>query len=198
MRKFFVLFMLFFATISVAAQQNIFPSRDECATALLSDNYTTYEPKYFGLKDKDPVDGKSKILAPLESKACVHMLTTGGKQWVVQVEGTEMRWNANKDGSLGSPYARNDCGNPIYGIYYPVKPEPVKEVATPTPQVAEAPTPQVVEEKEQLPPIFDSNVPTQGQERKTSRIYKYRYRIGGAAAVIGTAAWAGRYFWCLW
>lgn len=51
-------------------------------------------------------------------------------------------------------------------------------------------------EKEQLPPIFDANVPVHN-ERRPSRIYKYRYRIiGGAAVVGGIAAWTK--YLCLW
>jgi len=30
-------------------------------------------------------------------------------QWVIQKKGTVLRWNVNTDGSLGQPYARDDC-----------------------------------------------------------------------------------------
>jgi hypothetical protein len=115
--------------------QNIFPSKDQCATALLSGRYEVYEPKFFGLKETNPVDGKTKVLAPIESKACVKMLTAGGEQWVIQVEGTVFRWKANPDGSLGTPYARDDCGNPISEIYYPVASQMVVEKSATQPVV---------------------------------------------------------------
>ena len=89
----------------------MFETQESCDSALHSGNFTYYEPKYFGLKDKNPVNGTTKVRAPLETDECIPMLTVSGWKHVVQKTGTMMRWDVNPDGSL-TLYARDDCGNP--------------------------------------------------------------------------------------
>ncbi|HEV7702387.1 MAG TPA: hypothetical protein VGO63_03030 [Candidatus Paceibacterota bacterium] len=99
------------AAVSAQSKPDKFSSKASCEAALTSGNYTVYEPKYFGLKDKNPVNGTTRITAPLETTECLEEFTVVGSRWVVQNAGTMMRWNVNPDGTL-SLYARDDCGNP--------------------------------------------------------------------------------------
>ena len=110
--------MLSAQNASAQTSNNMFSSKSTCNTALVSGNYVVYEARYFGLKDKNPVNGKTTKVAPLEADACVHMLTTAGMQWVVQPKGMMMRWNVGTDGSL-KLYARDDCGNPADELSFP-------------------------------------------------------------------------------
>ncbi len=115
---FFVVVMA--VSVSAMADGDMFDSEEECVKTLLSDDFSFYEPKYFGLKNKNPVNGTTKVVAPLEQDACVYMLTVSGKKWVPQSDGTEFRFEKDANGNLKTvPYARNDCGNPVYGISYP-------------------------------------------------------------------------------
>ena len=100
------------------AGPNMFEDKKACDAAMRTGDYRYYEPKYFGLKDKNPVDGESRRAVPIESDACVDMLTVSGRKLVVQKEGTILRWHA-VNGVLKEPYARDDCGNTVYAIHYP-------------------------------------------------------------------------------
>ncbi|MDP3958301.1 MAG: hypothetical protein Q8Q36_02460 [bacterium] len=96
----------------------MFATKEACYEALrVTRNFSYYEPRFFSWKNKNPVDGTSKIVAPIEADRCVRMLTTSGIQWVVQREGTLFRWHA-VNGAISSPvpYARDDCGNPVDDI----------------------------------------------------------------------------------
>lgn len=119
------LFMLFAVICNATASaeekatgQNMFSSKTECEQAILSGNVRFYEPTYFGLKEKDPVNGTTRVSVPLEGNECFLMLTVQGKKWVAQKEGTEFRYVKDSDGNLAAvPYARDDCGNPVYKPY---------------------------------------------------------------------------------
>ncbi|MEK7581889.1 MAG: hypothetical protein AAB488_00980 [Patescibacteria group bacterium] len=126
MRTFFevkMLLILFaglvFSAPSVGAEKNMFDNERECNIArelIALGDYDYYEPKYFGLKGNNPVDGKSTVAAPIERDWCYKMLTVSGEKWVVQKSGTVLLFHKNADGTLGEPYAREDCGNPIYSV----------------------------------------------------------------------------------
>lgn len=199
----FCFIVLSFATV-VNAQPNIFPSREQCEAAFLSGTYSVYEPKFFGLKETNPVDGKTKITNPLESSACVGMLTTAGKKWVVQTEGTILRWNVNADGSLGTPYSRDDCGNPIFGISYPTAPQ-VVEHRTPAPQPQPVVEINVVQQNENSSPIkgldyyekqFSGPTPTPATEQpRRSFVRRHWKGIAGLAALGGVVAYGIENCW---
>lgn len=112
----------------------IFDTKESCLEAVSSGEFTIYEPKWLGMKDKNPIDEKLKVAVPLEADACVFMLTSTGKRWVIQPRETMFRWLTNEDGSLLKPYALDKCGNPVYEIVYP----------TPKPAQVEQPEPTVV------------------------------------------------------
>lgn len=141
----FFVFIVVTTTVTAQSKPNMFPDKDSCGAAYRSGNYTTYEPKFFGLKGHEPVDGKSKIAAPLEADACLHSLTTAGKQWIVEHKGFMMRWETNADGSLKEvPYAIDACGNPNDGIFYPSAPQTTAtatQPAAPAASQASAPAP---------------------------------------------------------
>ena len=117
------------------AKPSTFVSKDEAIAAYRSGNFTPYQPKFFGLSGTNPVNGTTKVVAGLEEDAVVHLLTTAGWRWTVQLEGTEYRWDVPAGSAV--VYARNDCGNPADEVVYP-KTTPVP--ATP-PATATAPPP---------------------------------------------------------
>jgi len=120
-------------------------------------NFRFYEPRYFGLNTKNPTNGTSRIAVQLESPTCLEMLVVGGWKFVAQREGTWFRANNLEDGSL-ELYARDDCGNHVYGVtiaprrspivvrepVYRSQPpvvyrEPIREIAPPPPPVIDSP-----------------------------------------------------------
>lgn len=122
--------VLLYSAFANAEKQRFFGNdKAKCENSLPTKDFTSYEPKYFGLKGKNPVNGTTIVAAPTERDLCAHMLTTAGWQWVGQEIGTVLRWEA-KDGVLIRPIARDDCGNPIDGISY-------GPPATPTSQPAQ-------------------------------------------------------------
>lgn len=138
-----VLSMMVLALVAVGAHAqtphhpNTFPTMEACAGALHAGHFRFYEPRYFGLKGQDPVDNRERIVVPLETDSCLEMLTVGGRRFVVQREGTLFRARRQADGSL-TLYARDDCGNPVYGFNYlapevEVKEEPVRAYVHPRP-----------------------------------------------------------------
>jgi hypothetical protein len=107
---------------------NTFPTLASCTEALASGRLRYYEPRYFGLAAREPVDGRERIRVPLESDLCLEMLVVGGVRFVAQREGTVFRARRLADGSL-SLYARDDCGNPVYGAILPAAAPPPPEPA---------------------------------------------------------------------
>jgi len=98
----------------------MFETKEQCNSALLSGNCSFYEPKYFGLKKKKPANGVSRVIAPSERNQCVLMTTVNGRKWVAQKEGTLFRHTKDGKGNLNPlPYARDDCGNPVYALSVP-------------------------------------------------------------------------------
>jgi len=117
-----VAMLLFAFSASVNAEINMFGTGPACISALVSGNGVPYIPQHFGLNSNDPVNGSTRVARSLETDACVRMKTTAGVRWVIQKKGDVLRWNVNANGSLGQPYARDDCGNPINEISYPSSP----------------------------------------------------------------------------
>ncbi len=150
MKKFLVIILtvvsfLFAGQALAKSNPSVFLSKDGCTQALVGGNYTPYEPKFFGLSKKNLTDGKTSKVAKIEDDGCFLMLTTAGKKWVVQKDGTKFRFKLNADGNLATiPYALDVCGNPVYDVVYasslqkppaPVKPVAVKAVESqPAPQ----------------------------------------------------------------
>lgn len=119
-----------------------FETREACHSAVLSGEgaYRIYVPKDLSGAGKNPVDGITKVMAPLETVigvACVEMNTQWGRKFVPQSEGTEFRFKVNADGSR-TPYARHDCGNKVYSISHPTpkqsEPEKKAEVKAEIPR----------------------------------------------------------------
>lgn len=117
------------AEAQVQPMPNMFPTMAACSAALESGAFRFYEPKYFGLRTKNPVNGIDRVVVPLESNLCLEMLVVGGHRFVAQREGTLFRAHRLADGSL-SLYARDDCGNPVYGVVFPA-PAVFEEIRTP-------------------------------------------------------------------
>lgn len=122
-----------------AAPPWMFATREECDTAISAGekSYRIYVPKDTRNKGKNPVDGVTKVVAPLETVigvACVEMDTQMGRKFVPQAEGTKLRWKINADGPP-TPYALDICGNNIYSISYGTLKLPEEE------EKAEAETP---------------------------------------------------------
>lgn len=114
-----------------------FETREACHSAVLSGEgaYRIYVPKDLSGAKKDPVDGVTKVVAPLETAigvACVEMNTQWGRKFVPQAEGTELRFKVNADGSR-TPYARHDCGNKIYSTSYPTPKQAEKKAEAEAP-----------------------------------------------------------------
>jgi hypothetical protein len=126
-----------------SSKPNVFRTSDACVAGYLSGNFTFYEPTHFGLKSKNPVNGKDRILAPLESDACLRVLTVSGVAWAPEPKGTQLRWWANKDGSLKEPYAMEVCGNMVYDVVYPslvkTTPDPASRARDAAPIALEPP-----------------------------------------------------------
>jgi len=134
-----IMFIILAGVANAGATPSIFATKEACESAVNAGEgaYKFYVPKYLGGSKKNPVDGgATKVVAPLEAVACVHMDTTAGKKWVVQPEGAEFRFKINADNSLEDvPYARHDCGNKVYSISYPTPTIPEKKVAAEVPVV---------------------------------------------------------------
>lgn len=180
------------AEAQAPAAPNTFPTLDACNEALRSGQLRFYEPRFFGLKTRNPVDNRERIAVPLESDACLEMLVVGGRRFVAQREGTLFRAHRLADGSL-SLYARDDCGNPVYGVVYPAP-------AIPVPVVEELLEPVIVPDRQVGPAEPERRYhrvhPVKSKKKggfcssKTCRLTIVA--IGGAAA--GYAAW--RYWPC--
>ncbi|HXV26676.1 MAG TPA: hypothetical protein VD862_01475 [Candidatus Paceibacterota bacterium] len=182
------------------APPNTFATMAECSGALVSGAYRYYEPKYFGLRNNEPADGKSRVVVPLESDTCLEMLVVGGRRFVVQREGTLFRAFRRTDGTLVL-YARNDCGNPVYGMEYPpyvtpVEPEPGPEAAEWTPILPPLPGPPPPDVRvvvQQFNTERDRAEDTLKKKGGFCSSRKCRWTLGIlAAGAAGTAAW---YYW---
>lgn len=186
-----------FASGVIAGEQtapvpNTFPTLAACSAALESGAFRFYEPKYFGLRTRNPVNGVDRIVVPLESDQCLQMLVVGGRRFVVQREGTLFRARRLADGSL-SLYARDDCGNPVYNVVRtaPVLLEPEVRESQPIRQhYVPPPPPRFVG-----PPIAKPVPPPVSLEKKGGFCSSKKCRwtliaIGGAVA-----GYATYYYW---
>jgi hypothetical protein len=183
------------AQTSAPVPPNMFSTLAACRQALATGDMRFYEPKYFGLRARDPIDGVDRIAVPLESDTCLEMLVVGGRQFVAQREGTVFRARKLADGSLAL-YARNDCGNPVYGVVYPA---PTVAVLR-DPVVRDTPLHEALPIFEPLGPVQAPLTPVRQSasvvtEKKKGFCSSKKCRLtmlalGGAAA--GYAAW---YYW---
>ncbi len=122
------------AIAKVDKAPSMFSLKEGCTQVLTSGNYTAYLPKDFRQKERNQVDGKTRLLVKIEEAGCFLMDTSSGKKWVVQETGAEMRFMANNVGSIALiPYALNSCGNKIYDVVY------LSELQKPTAPKADAP-----------------------------------------------------------
>lgn len=115
---------------------NTFSTLVACNGAMQSGEFRFYEPRYFGLNAQNPVNGIDRIRVPLESPQCIQMLVVGGVKYVAQREGTYFRAYRLPDGSL-QLYARDDCGNPVYGVTIapPLQPVEIAPLYQELPQI---------------------------------------------------------------
>lgn len=122
----FGVFVALVMSASVAqAAPSLFHTQSACERAVVTGTYQGYTPRYFGGNKKYPIDGVTRVVAPLEHTACVLMDTTSGRKWVAQEAGDKFRFRVESDGSLRQPpYARNDCGNRVYSISFPQEEQP--------------------------------------------------------------------------
>jgi hypothetical protein len=186
------------SVIGAEAQQpsapNTFPTLAACTEALQSGLLRFYEPRYFGLAARNPVNQRDRVVVPLESDTCLEMLVVGGRRFVAQREGTLFRAQKLADGSL-SLYARDDCGNPVYGVVYAPSAAPPPE---PSPQLASVPIPPAGPPSPEPRRIRETELPSVPTGKKkggfcsstTCRLTLVA--VGGAAA--GYAVW--RYWPC--
>lgn len=148
---------------------NTFTTLAACNGAMQSGDFRYYEPRYFGLNAKNPVNGVDRIRVPLESAQCIRMLVVGGEKYVAQREGTYFRAYRLPDGSL-QLYARDDCGNPVYGVTIAPPLQPAQIV----PRYEEVPQRVIEVQPESRPepqrniiePVAPARIPT--LERSTS------------------------------
>lgn len=97
-------------TTTGGSKPSIFDTKAACDAAMASGNFSFYEPKYFGLKENNPVNGTTRIKVVLEADECRHVKVVGGFKWIPEKKGTEKRAHKAADGSI-VVYARHDCGN---------------------------------------------------------------------------------------
>lgn len=116
---------------------SVFRTPQACESALATDQFRYYEPKYLGDSKKNPVNGKDKVKVFLPHDMCLDLYTVVGWRFVVQKKGTAYRADRKQDGSLVL-YARDDCGNPTRGgvpFSSPPPPPVVASIPTPEPPV---------------------------------------------------------------
>ena len=178
------------------ALPNTFPTLAKCTAAMESGSFRFYEPKYFGLNPNKPANSRDRIVVPLEGDTCLEMLVVGGRQFVAQREGTLFRAQKQPDGSL-SLYARDDCGNPVYGVVYP--PPPAEPVHAQEPERGLSGSPSLSRDFPSLPDVrrgYAGDEGTSSRQKKGgfcgSKTCKALMIVGAAAG--GYAAW--RYWPC--
>ena len=200
-------------TAATVLAPNTFVTPAACEAARTLGNFRYYEPSYFGLKGRNPVNGTTKIRVLLEHDLCIDMEVVGGRKFVVQKEGTPFRANVLADGSL-QLYARDDCGNGVFGTTLPAPPTPPLPVvvapAAASPPVA-APAPTTNTNTNTLTVNIRQDVEREGRNTRPDAVApayfpteKDRWCSGtacklllggiGTAAVIGTVG----YYNCWW
>jgi len=193
MRKFVLALLVttVFGAVAEAQPQvkpNMFPSLASCNEARLAGQFRYYEPRYFGLSTRNPVNNADRVVVPLETDMCLEMLVVGGRLFVVQREGTLFRAQKRADGSLAL-YARDDCGNPVYNVVLsaPVLLEPeVRESQSAVQHYVPPPPPRFLgpPDRKQVPP--PASTPKKGGFCSSKKCRFTVLAIGGAA---GYATW---------
>ena len=118
------------STLAAQAKPSMHPSREVCAAAVLSGNFSSYEPKNFGLKGKNPRPGTTVDSLRIERPGCFYFWTFQGWYWVSEDAGT-MMLTCN-----GSICGLASCWNPAKEFFFP-------EPAPPAPSPQLAPMPRV-------------------------------------------------------
>jgi hypothetical protein len=167
---------------------NMFSTEAACKAALESGRLRFYEPKYFGSHTRNPPNGYDRIVVPLESDTCLEMRVVGGRQFVAQREGTLFRAQKLADGSL-SLYARDDCGNAVYGVVFPapVPPAPVEVMREDVPP----PSPRITIPRRFVPVPAPPVTPQKKGGFCSSKTCRWMAVVAGSAAA-GYTAW---YYW---
>lgn len=96
-----------------AKPDSFFRSAEKCKEAYGAGKYAYYEPHFLIHAGREPVDGKTKVAAPLPKDACVFMETVPGWRWVVEKKGTEFRYKKVNGVVSDTPYAHHKCGNRV-------------------------------------------------------------------------------------
>lgn len=167
---------------------NMFSTLASCEAALRSGALRFYEPKYFGLRTQNPTNGRDLVVVSLESDICLEMLVVGGRRFVAQREGTLFRAQRLPDGSL-SLYARDDCGNPVYGVVYPPPLPGHGELIPLSPAVPPDP-PRFVGPELSRPTVVA--VAPETKKKGFCNSKKCRLTLVAVGAAAGYAAW---YYW---
>lgn len=94
-------------------QQSMFTSKSACNAAVLSGQYSSYEPKNFGLKGKNPRPGTVVDSVRLEQPGCFHLLTFKGWAWIAEGTG---QWMITCNGVICGLLS---CWNPADDFFYP-------------------------------------------------------------------------------
>jgi hypothetical protein len=177
------------AAAQTPEKPNMFATMSACTAALESGSLRFYEPKYFGLRTNNPVNNTDRVVVSLESDTCLEMLVVGGRRFVAQREGTLFRALKLPDGSL-SLYARDDCGNPVYGVVYPPPPPALRTDVLRIPATPVLEPPPVVGPSVRVVPA-PANAPKRKGGFCSSKKCRWALVAVGAAAG-GYAAW---YYW---
>ena len=121
-------FLVFWGVVDFTFAQgpNMFNSREEAEKAFSEGKFEYYVPKYFSNHGVNPVDWKQTFGIALTKPAIVEIETIDGIKFVIQPIGIILRWKKLNEKMV--PYARDDCGNKIYSIYY-LSPIPLRLVS---------------------------------------------------------------------
>ncbi len=128
--------LLAVGSTSAEAQQqpsvsNVFQTSEACIANLGKVPY--YDPQFLGNVGKNPVNGTTRIAAPIEGDACVRMVTMRGWAYAPLKSGTVLRWTVDAAGNR-TPYAHDKCGNDLDRLVYPPEASAPVISATPEPQ----------------------------------------------------------------
>lgn len=172
---------------------NKFKTYEDALAAYQSGNFSYYNPSDLRAYGKNPIDGTTKVLIPLEQDAIIQSPVVGGIYYVIMQTGSGFRWYRDSYGCVADkPYAIDACGNAVLFFKY-VTPER-REVA------AEAPLNNYSEK-----PIYnqpyksqnDFNYPCNGyknvQEPYQPTEYKKKGWSTGTKIVVGVVVAAAAY-----
>ncbi len=96
-----------------APKPSMFSTREACEVAVLSGNFSSYEPKNFVLKGKNPRPGSKVDSIRIERPMCINLLTFQGWQWVAEESGMML---LTCDGTI---CGLASCWNPGKDYFFP-------------------------------------------------------------------------------